>query len=74
VHGAGRRRGHRSGSNASKSRARAGGHYRIPIFVYRKSKFAEAKIATPPRTYQEVGALGPLLTKQNQMAYGTPSA
>ena len=46
--------------------------YRIPIYVYRKSKFAEAKVATPPRTYEEVGALGPLLTKQNQMAYGIP--
>ena len=46
--------------------------YRIPIYVYRKSKFAEAKIATPPRTYEEVGSLGPLLTKQNQMAYGIP--
>lgn len=46
--------------------------YRIPIYVYRKSKFDEAKIATPPRTYQEVGALGPVLTKQNQMAYAIP--
>ncbi len=46
--------------------------YRIPIYVYRKSKFADAKVATPPRTYEEVGALGPLLTKQNQMAYGIP--
>lgn len=46
--------------------------YRIPIFVYRKSKFAEAKVATPPSTYQEVGALGPVLTKQNQMAYAIP--
>ena len=46
--------------------------YRIPIYVYRKSKFAEAKVTTPPRTYEEVGALGPLLTKQNQMAYGIP--
>jgi multiple sugar transport system substrate-binding protein len=46
--------------------------YRIPIYVYRKSKFAEAKVATPPRTYEEVGALGPLLTKGNQMAYGIP--
>jgi ABC-type glycerol-3-phosphate transport system substrate-binding protein len=46
--------------------------YRIPIYVYRKSKFAEAKVATPPRTYEEVGALGPLLTRQNQMAYGIP--
>ena len=46
--------------------------YRIPIYVYRKSKFADAKVTTPPRTYEEVGALGPLLTKQNQMAYGIP--
>jgi multiple sugar transport system substrate-binding protein len=46
--------------------------YRIPIYVYRKSKFAESKVAAPPSTYQEVGALGPLLTKQNQMAYGIP--
>ncbi|MDE2453201.1 MAG: extracellular solute-binding protein, partial [Burkholderiales bacterium] len=46
--------------------------YRIPIYVYRKSKFAEAKIATPPRTYEEVGGLGRLLTKGNQMAYGIP--
>ena len=45
--------------------------YRIPIFVYRKSKFEEAKIA-PPRTYQEAAALGPLLTKQNQLAYAVP--
>ena len=45
--------------------------YRIPIFVYRKSKFEEAKIA-PPKTYQEAAALGPLLTKQNQMAYAVP--
>jgi multiple sugar transport system substrate-binding protein len=45
--------------------------YRIPIFVYRKSKFEEAKIA-PPRTYQEAALLGPLLTKQNQMAYAVP--
>ena len=45
--------------------------YRIPIFVYRKSKFEEAKIA-PPRTYQEAAALGALLTKQNQMAYAVP--
>ncbi|MDR7375459.1 ABC-type glycerol-3-phosphate transport system substrate-binding protein [Rhodoferax ferrireducens] len=45
--------------------------YRIPIFVYRKSKFEEAKIV-PPRTYEEVAALGPLLTKQNQMAYAVP--
>lgn len=46
--------------------------YRIPIYVYRKSKFDEGKIATPPRTYAEVSALGPLLTRQNQMAYGVP--
>lgn len=46
--------------------------FRIPIYVYRKSKFVEANIANPPRTYQEVGALGALLTKQGQMAYGIP--
>jgi len=46
--------------------------YRIPIYVYRKSKFEEAKVAKAPRTYEEVGALAPLLTKQNQMAYGVP--
>ncbi len=46
--------------------------YRIPIYVYRKSKFDEAKITTPPRTYAEVGALGALLTKPPQMAYGVP--
>ena len=46
--------------------------YRIPIYVYRKSKFDEAKITKTPQTYQEVTALGPLLTKQNQMAYAVP--
>lgn len=46
--------------------------YRIPILVYRKSKFEEAKIATPPRTYAEVSALGSILTKPTQMAYGVP--
>lgn len=46
--------------------------YRIPIFVYRKSKFDEAKITATPRTYAEVGALGALLTKPPQMAYGVP--
>jgi multiple sugar transport system substrate-binding protein len=45
--------------------------YRIPIFVYRKSKFEEAKMV-PPRTYQEAAALGAQLTKQNQMAYAVP--
>lgn len=45
--------------------------FRIPIFVYRKSKFEEAKVA-PPRTYQEAAALGPVLTKGNQMAYAVP--
>lgn len=45
--------------------------YRIPVFVYRKSKFEEAKVA-PPRTYQEAAALGSLLTKGNQMAYAVP--
>jgi ABC-type glycerol-3-phosphate transport system substrate-binding protein len=46
--------------------------YRIPIYIYRKSKFDEAKIATPPRTYAEVSALGSRLTKPTQMAYGVP--
>jgi len=46
--------------------------YRIPIYVYRKSKFNEAKITTPPSTYAEVSALGRLLTTPTQMAYGVP--
>jgi multiple sugar transport system substrate-binding protein len=46
--------------------------YRIPIYIYRKSKFDEAKISTPPRTYAEVSALGSRLTKPTQMAYGVP--
>jgi len=45
--------------------------YRIPIFVYRKSKFEEAKISTP-RTFREAAALGSQLTKANQMAYAVP--
>ena len=46
--------------------------YRIPIYVYRKSKFDEAKISKLPSTYEDVVALAPLLTKQTQMAYGVP--
>jgi ABC-type glycerol-3-phosphate transport system substrate-binding protein len=46
--------------------------YSIPLYVYRKSKFNEAKIAPPPRTYTEVSALSPLLTTPTQMTYGVP--
>src|SRR5579859_4186216 len=46
--------------------------YRIPILVYRKSRFAEAQVTTPPRTYDEVGALGAKLTKDNTIAYAIP--
>ena len=46
--------------------------YRIPILVYRKSRFAEAQITTPPRTYDEVGALGAKLTKDNTIGYAVP--
>ena len=46
--------------------------YRVPILVYRKSRFAEAQVTTPPRTYDEVGALGAKLTKDNTIAYAIP--
>lgn len=46
--------------------------YRVPIFVYRKSRFAEAQVTTPPRTYDEIGALGAKLTKDNNIAYAVP--
>lgn len=46
--------------------------YRVPILVYRKSRFAEAQVTTPPRTYDEVGALGAKLTKGNNIAYAIP--
>ena len=44
--------------------------YRIPLLVYRKSRFAEAQVTTPPSTYDEVGALGGKLT--NAIAYAIP--
>ncbi len=46
--------------------------FRVPVLIYRKSRFAEAQVAAPPRTYAEVGALGPKLTKDNVMAFGIP--
>ena len=46
--------------------------YRVPILVYRKSRFAEAQVTTPPGTYDEVGALGAKLTKDNNIAYAIP--
>ncbi len=46
--------------------------FRVPVLIYRKSRFAEAQVAAPPRTYGEVGALGPKLTKDNVMAFGIP--
>jgi multiple sugar transport system substrate-binding protein len=46
--------------------------YRIPVLVYRKSRFAEAQVTTPPRTYDEAGALGAKLTKDNTIAYAIP--
>src|SRR5579859_4409797 len=45
--------------------------YRVPILVYRKSRFAEAQVK-PPSTYDEVGALGAKLTKDNVIAYAIP--
>jgi multiple sugar transport system substrate-binding protein len=46
--------------------------YRIPIMVYRKSRFAAAGVTTLPGTYDEVGALGAKITKDNIMAYAIP--
>jgi multiple sugar transport system substrate-binding protein len=46
--------------------------YRIPIMVYRKGRFADAGITNLPRTYDEVGALGARLTRDNVMAYAIP--
>jgi multiple sugar transport system substrate-binding protein len=46
--------------------------FRIPILIYRKSRFAEAQVMKPPRTYAEVGALGPKLTKGNVIGYAIP--
>ncbi|SEE65746.1 ABC-type glycerol-3-phosphate transport system, substrate-binding protein [Rhizobiales bacterium GAS188] len=46
--------------------------YRVPILIYRRSRFAEAQVTTPPGTYDEVGALGAKLTKGNTIAYAIP--
>ena len=46
--------------------------YRVPILVYRKSRFAEAQVTTPPKTYDEVGALGAKLSKDNIVGYAIP--
>jgi len=46
--------------------------YRIPILVYRKSRFDEAQVSTPLRTYDEVAALGAKLTKGTNIAYAVP--
>ncbi|MBR0713893.1 extracellular solute-binding protein [Bradyrhizobium liaoningense] len=46
--------------------------FRIPILVYRKSRFLEAQVTTPPRTYDEAGDLGAKLTKGSNIAYAIP--
>jgi ABC-type glycerol-3-phosphate transport system substrate-binding protein len=46
--------------------------YRVPMLVYRKSRFAEAQVTTPPKTYDEVGALGEKLSKDNVIGYAIP--
>lgn len=46
--------------------------FRIPVLMYRKSRFAEAQISALPKTYAEVGALGAKLTKDNNTAYAVP--
>jgi ABC-type glycerol-3-phosphate transport system substrate-binding protein len=46
--------------------------YRIPILIYRKSRFAEAQVTAPPRTYDEAAALGVKLTKGANIAYAVP--
>jgi multiple sugar transport system substrate-binding protein len=46
--------------------------YRVPMLVYRKSRFAEAQVTTPPKTYDEVGALGAKLSKDNVVGYAIP--
>jgi len=46
--------------------------YRVPVLVYRKSRFAEAQVTTPPSTYDEVAALGAKLSKDNIIAYAVP--
>ncbi|CUX71134.1 MULTISPECIES: sugar ABC transporter substrate-binding protein [Agrobacterium] len=46
--------------------------FRIPILIYRKSRFAEAQVTSPPRTYEEVAALGAKLTKGATIGYAVP--
>lgn len=46
--------------------------FRIPILIYRKSRFAEAQITAPPRTYEEAGALGAKITKGATIGYAVP--
>ena len=46
--------------------------FRIPILTYRKSRFAEGQVASPPRTFDEVGALGAKITKGNVIGYAIP--
>jgi multiple sugar transport system substrate-binding protein len=46
--------------------------YRVPVLVYRKSRFAEAQVTTPPSTYDEVAALGTKLSKDNITGYAIP--
>ncbi|NTE84505.1 extracellular solute-binding protein [Agrobacterium tumefaciens] len=46
--------------------------FRIPIFIYRKSQFAEAQITSTPGTYEEVGGLGAKLTKGATIGYAVP--
>ena len=46
--------------------------YRVPVLVYRKSRFTEAQVTTPPSTYDEVAALGTKLSKDNITGYAIP--
>jgi multiple sugar transport system substrate-binding protein len=46
--------------------------YRVPVLVYRKNRFAEAQVTTPPSTYDEVAALGAKLSKDNIIGYAIP--
>lgn len=46
--------------------------FRIPILIYRKSRFLEAQVSAPPSTYREVGELGAKLTKGANIAYAVP--
>jgi len=46
--------------------------YRVPVLVYRKSRFAEAQVTTPPSTYDEVAAIGAKLSKDNIIGYAIP--